>query len=206
MLRRSHTLSTIFGLCVCGYVAAVSARPAPPKVKIAILITAAGFDSTELRQAETGLRLLFDQKSDSLKSVLYVEKRQKDLQKRGVDIAKLTNPAAYLDAAVKLEVDYFLVVNIEKLGGLAQALFRRFNSCARNTTPEYEDAFGGTFKDFIQTGMAVAADSLLKNLLPQKCRNIDYRYALIALGGGVVCYALAEFLTSGPPPERNVLP
>lgn len=182
------------------------AAAAPKKIKIAVWTTAAGFDSTAWRQTRAGLRLLLDQKGDRLESFLYDEESGKALQKKDIDMAKLNNPAAYHDAALKLKVDYFLVINMEKPGALVQAIFRRYNSCATEAVPEYEDGYGGAFDDFIQTGMATKFEALLTNLLPQKCRHIDYRYALIALGGGVVCYVVSEWVTPDPPPEKNVLP
>jgi len=201
-LQQSISFFALLGICHCSAIAA--AAPASSKVKLAVLIKATDFDTTELREIKSKFYSRLD-RDERVQNVVRIEKEQQALRKKNLDVDSLDNPRAYIDAAKKLGVDYLLVVNMEKLGPFVQAIFRRFSACSEIIAAEREEPAGTTYSFFIQTEMAAVIDTLLKNVVSQKCRKRNFfHHPLVAVGGGLAAvYLIIEILT---PPEEKDLP
>lgn len=200
-LQRSISFLVLLGVCQHS---AIAAAAASPKVKLAVLIISAGFDTTELREIKSQIYSRFEQ-DRRVQTVVRVEKEQRALRKKNITVDSLDNPRAYIDAAEKLGVDYLLVGHLEKLGPFVQVIFQRFKACSQNITVELEEPVGTTYSSFIQIEMAAISDSMLQNSVPQKCRGKNFlHHPLIAVGAGLTAiYFIIDILT---PPEEKDLP
>ena len=199
LLQPSNFHLKIFLLYLCSSIAGFTA-PVQEKVQIAVLITGARFDSVELAESKSRLYARLDSAA-ALKKVLRLEAGQKEILKKKIDVASLTDSAGYVDAGVKLGMDYVIVVNMVKMGPFAQANFRRFYTCPQKPVVKY--FCGAIYPAFVQTEIAAAMDTLLKNIEPQKCRNDGSLYALLVYGAGVAIYFIAEKLWGPDSPDES---
>lgn len=172
------------------------------RIRIAVLIKEAkGFSPEEMNQIEAEVYQFFA-KTDSIKLLKNAQTHKKLAQKR-IELTSLGSDTAYLNAGRKLNQDYLLVFNFEKLETMVQAIFRLFKICREEAVSE--PAVGVASEMFRKEEIPRSMQQFRQNLAPRGCRSYTWRYIVATtVGAGVV--TIAYELSKSSPRNPGVLP
>lgn len=170
------------------------------RIRIAVLIKEAkGFSPEEMNQIEAEVYQFFE-KTDSIKLMKNAQTHKKLSQKK-IELTSLRSDSAYLNAGRRLNQDFFLVCNFEKLETAVQAIFRLFKIYRDGTVSE--DAVGAAGEMFRKEEIPQSMQQF-RRILAIK-RSYTWRYIVAAtVGTGVV--KIAYELSKSSPRNPGVLP